>query len=213
MKRGTIINMSTYLYDNALINKISSWTSDTNLHIFGPDEVERIFTVAADENGDKPIQLPMITISRLNTYTINGLTKRPLSYSGIPSSINKDGRVILNAIPIKLTYQIDVITRHFKESDEYCRNFIFNIINYPKLQVEIPYLNQKLIHESSISLSADINNSSGFSIRQVAGQLYRHSITITIDDAYLWDVREKGNYKISDIQLYVNDIHEEQYDL
>ena len=93
------------------------------------------------------------------------------------------------------------------------RNFIFNIINYPKLQVEIPYLNQKLIHESSISLSADINNSSGFSIRQVAGQLYRHSITITIDDAYLWDVREKGNYKISDIQLYVNDIHEEQYDL
>jgi len=44
-----------------------------------------------------------------------------------------DASVNLHAIPIILPYQIDIYTRYLKEADVYCRNFIYNIINYPTL--------------------------------------------------------------------------------
>jgi len=203
--------MSTYLYDDALVNKIRGWTKDTQLQVYGPDEVNRLFTVVADETKDSPIKLPMIAISRETSYTVGSVVKRPLSHKGIPSSIDRSGAVLLNAIPIRLLYQVDIITRHYKESDEYCRNFIFNIINFPKIQVEIPYFNQNLLHDSSITLSPDINNTSSFSIRQVPGQLYRYTLKLSIEDAYLWDVRKKDNLQLTDIQLYVNDETEKEW--
>ena len=37
----------------------------------------------------------------------------------------------LQAIPIRLQYQIDIFTRYREEADEYLRNFVYNILNYP----------------------------------------------------------------------------------
>lgn len=196
--------MSTYLYDEALVDKISNWTKDTQMTIYGPDEVDRLFTVVADTNGDKPIKLPMIAISKLPSYEIRSTVKRPLSYDGLSDNGTSEGKTVLNAIPVKLSYQIDIITRHYAEADEYCRNFIFNIINYPKIVVNIPYLNKNLKHESSITLDPIVENSSGMSIRQVAGQLYRHVVKITIEDAYLFDIRVK-NYVSIDPGVFVDD--------
>lgn len=98
---------------------------------------------------------------------------------------------MLNGIPIQLNYSIDIYTRFLEEAEEYVRNFVYNIINYPKLSIEIPYNDSKYIHNANIILNADINDNSDIPERLIPGQFTRKTIEIIIDDAYLFDYRTK----------------------
>jgi hypothetical protein len=93
----------------------------------------------ADETGDKPVKLPILSISRPGGYDIQNGNKKRLTYDGMMYDATETRSVTLNAIPIGITYQIDVWTRYFKEADAFMRNLIFNIINFPMLKVVIPY--------------------------------------------------------------------------
>ena len=62
--------MSMKLYDNAFTEKIKKWTNDPNLTITSPDETRRVFQYRADIQNDKPIQLPLIAISRGKTIDV-----------------------------------------------------------------------------------------------------------------------------------------------
>ena len=42
------------------------------------------------------------------------------------------------AIPINITYNIDIYTQRYDEGDEYLRAMVFNIVNQPKMKVVIP---------------------------------------------------------------------------
>lgn len=101
---------------------------------------------------------------------------------------NENKVVSLSNIPIGLNYQIDIYTRYFAEADEYMRNFVFNIINYPTLNIEIPYNNINYTHTSNIRLLSEIEDNSDIPERLIAGQFTRFTISITVDDAYLWSV-------------------------
>lgn len=76
--------MSTYLYDEALLKKLKKWTSKSDVHVYGVNEIKRLFEVIADETSDEPIKLPLIALTRSRGYNIvdEGTTKRPLSYQG-----------------------------------------------------------------------------------------------------------------------------------
>ncbi len=200
--------MSVQLYDKALLEKLHKWTGDSNLHIVGPDDTKRIFEVVADNNNDNPIQLPLLVLTRPGGYTIldQGLVKHPLSYNGLKLKYNENTSVVLNAIPISISYQLDVYTRYFEQADEYTRNLVFNIINYPKLTITVPYHDENYRHDSNIRLQSDISDNSSIPERLIAGQFTRMSLQLTIDDAYLWDIRYKDNYKIcSEPEVYVKD--------
>ena len=122
--------MGVYLYDNALLDKFKNWTSSTNITLVGINNTNTMFDVVEDTTNDTPIQLPMIQISRNGGYDVINKQKKPLSYNAL--AIGKKGtqKLVLNAIPISVTYQIDVYTRYLQEADEYMRNLVFNIINY-----------------------------------------------------------------------------------
>ena len=200
--------MSVNLYDKALLEKLSNWTKNTELHIVGPDDARRIFEVVADNTDDKPIQLPMIVLTRPGGYTINdyGLSKKPLSYNGLKLHADVETSVLLNAIPITIPYQLDVYCRYFEEADEYSRNLVFNIINYPKLTITIPYNNENYKHDANIRMDNGVEDNSGIPERLVTGQFTRMTISLNIDDAYLWDTRKVGNWTICDnYQVIVKD--------
>ena len=108
----------------------------------------------------------------------------------------KERTTKLDAIPITINYTLSVFTRYYKEADELVRNLIFNIINYPKIEVEIPYENTGRIHISNLRMGSDIVDNSAISERLSAGQFTIQSFSLNIDDAYLWDVRTKDNYFI-----------------
>ncbi len=174
--------------------------------VLSPQDSTRLFQLRADQENDRPIKLPLIAISRDPELEIISTTKKSLSYDGIHLEATEDTSKVLNAIPIKLSYQLDIYTKYFAEADEYMRNFVFNFINYPKLSIEIPYNNAKIEHDSNVLIESTVTDSSDIPERLISGQFTRLTLKLTIDDAYLFSVPFMDNWKIEtgDIKLIDN---------
>lgn len=188
--------MSVGLYDKAFLDKLTNWTKDTEVTVFGPQETAQVFRTIADQTNDKPIQLPLIVLRRMGGFTVLNTGKRPLSFDGATLDANYNVASQLNGIPISVSYQLDVYTRYFNEADEYARNLVFNIINYPKLDINIPYNNENYIHHSNIRLQGEVEDNSDIPERLIPGQFTRISMKIDVDDAYLFDIRYRDVYSI-----------------
>ena len=188
--------MSIKLYDDALLNKLRRWTLDTTVTVTGVDESTKLFTTIVDQNNDKPIQLPLIALSRPGGFVILDKLKQPKSYNGAKVSYTEERSAKLNAIKISIPYRIDIYARYQEEADEYIRNIVFNIINYPVVKIEIPYHDLGFTHDSNIRISSDVDDNSDVPERLISGQFKRYTIEIVIDDAYLFDINVKDNLKI-----------------
>lgn len=188
--------MSVNYYDKALVDKFKKWVSNTQVQVTGPDETRRKFQIQLDNQNDDPIKLPLIAISRLPSVNILSTNKKPLSYDGAKTDLTEEKGSELNGIPINISYQLDIYTRYLEEADEYAREFIFNIINYPKLKIEIPYNNARIEHVSNIRLNGELQDNSDISERLIPGQFTRFTIPLNIDDAYLFDYKIKDTAKI-----------------
>ena len=163
-----------------------------------------MFQTIADKTEDKPIQLPIICLSRRGGYSLSNPNKRVMSYDGITKDANDKVARQINAIPISIPYQIDVYARYLKEADSFMRDIVFNIINHPTFKVIIPYQGINLEHNANMVLSSDIEDNSDIPERLVTGQFYRMSLTFVVDDAYLWDIRDRGVVTMSGDGLYVD---------
>ena len=188
--------MSVGLYDKAIVEKLSAWTKNTEIHIVGPNDVKRLFELVADTHQDKAIQLPLLVISRKGGYNVLDTAKRNLSFDGATIDVGKRVKCQLNAIPISISYQLDVYTRHFDEADEFSRNLVFNIINYPRLDITIPYEGRNYHHDSNIRMSAEVEDNSDIPERLISGQFTRNTISLTVDDAYLFDIHYNPLYTL-----------------
>ena len=193
--------MSIKLYDDALLNKFKNWTLDTAVTLTGVNESTRLFSTIADMNNDKPIKLPLIALSRPGGFIIEDKYKQPKSYEGVTFAHTKQKSAKLNAIKISIPYQLDIYSYYQEEADEYIRNIVFNIINYPNVTIEIPYHDLGITHDSNIRLSSDVEDNSAVPERLISGQFYRYTIGIVIDDAYLFDVRVKDNLRLVEFHL------------
>ena len=192
--------MAIRFYDEAIANKINSWLPKSNgrkIHVLKPDEVKRLFNVEADERDDKPIQLPLIAISRETQIDVLHPTKRAMSFDGM--MLQSDGKhtLQLDAVPISLTYQIDMYTRHFDEGDELLREMIFKIINNPQLVIELPYNNQKIKQVCAMKLQGRVEDTSSISERLFSGQFTRWTLRVDIDGAYLYSIPYVENVHIN----------------
>lgn len=188
--------MSVTLYDNSLLKKIKSWSNNTQLTITGPSETRRLFETMADKSDDSPIKLPLIAITRNDGFEIQNISKRPLSKNGIRLDANYDKIKTLGAIPITINYQVDVYTRYEEQAQEFARNLVFNFINYPKFQVTLPYNGENYIHDANITLATTVEDNSNIPERLIPGQFTRLTFNISIEDAYLFDIRIRDNLHI-----------------
>lgn len=191
--------MSIMLYDEAVANKINSWlpkSGNRKIQVLKPDEVDRLYQIEADERNDKPLQLPLIAISRSTTIDILQKTMVPMSFDGL--MIESDGlhSLELNAIPISLSYQLDIYTRRYDEGDALLREFIFKLINNPQIVIELPYNNQHFKHVSTIQLQGSVEDTSGISERIVPGQFTRWTLRFDIIGAYLFSLPYVDNVGI-----------------
>ena len=196
--------MSLSLYDDALLKKIQRWTMNTSTVLVGVDESTRLFSTIADTTNDKPIQLPLIALTRPGGFSIDEKYKQPKSYNGAMFTYNNERSAKLNAIKISIPYQIDIYARHIEEADEYIRNIVFNIINYPLLTIHIPYHDLGISHDSNIRIASDVEDNSDIPERLVTGQFRRYTLQLVIDDAYLFDVKVKDNLKIVEGHMHVH---------
>ena len=206
--------MATFLYDEALVEKFKNWTQKSQIDIYGPNETSRMFGVMADKSNDEPIKLPIITLERDRGFEIinDGTTRRPLSYDGVTFNIDSRYGDTLNAIPISIAYQVNVYTRYAKEADILVRNLIFNVINYPGLEIVVPKAGvynketdsyDDYIHMARIEMgNTTIQDNSNERERFIEGNYTKLSFLIQINDAYLWDLRE---HRTAEIEIRIDD--------
>ena len=180
--------MAIYLYDEAVTNKIKKWVKDPHLTITSPDETRRLFEYRADINGDRPIQLPLVALRRDPNIQLRNVNKHSPTFDGVVVQATTKKVETLNVVPITITYQLDIYCRYTREADEYARNFIFNLINYRKVTVEIPYNDSHIEHDSNITIVGDLVDNSDIPERLLPGEFTRYIITFMFDDAYLFSV-------------------------
>lgn len=194
--------MAINLYDKALAEKIQKWIPENSpLTLLSPNDSTNLFKIEADRNNDKPLELPLIAVSRDSNIKILNTSKRYMTFNGIKVATAEQKTMQLNAIPIQLDYQIDIYTRYIEEADEYLREFIFKLINEPKLTIVLPYNNIQYEHDSNIRLYDSVQDNSDIAEHLFHDQFVRYTIKINIDDAYLWSVPAKTNYLIEDTEL------------
>ena len=206
--------MAIRYYDSALTNKIKkAIVSENSILVLGPeDSPEELFTDKADMLHDK-LSLPMIGLIRKRDIDILNTNKKPLSFDGIRLAFfDKDGNKVegdkalkLNAIPIRIEYQLDIYTLKEYDADEYAREFLFYFINNPNVTIELPYNGVKATHTSTVRVEPPLVNNSDIPQKLFKDQIYRYSLNLYIDDAYYFSIPSMNTILISGIEVEVQD--------
>lgn len=201
--------MSASIYDRAILERIRSWVGDVDISVLKPGETARLFEKTADQKSDKPIRLPLIALSREVEMQILNPHRQPKTYDGhMIRAYDDDGREVhldntfkLNAIPVRLGYQLDIITKKLSEADEYVREFMFRLINKPRITIEIPYRGLHLTHVCNVRVDPNVVDNSDIPQRAFPTQFTRLTMSLYIDDAYIFSVDKKDNLSIDGIEL------------
>lgn len=200
--------MAVSYYDDAITFKLKTWIPDNSkLRVLKPDETKRLFEIKADDSGDQPIKLPLITLSRKPEIELLSTIKQQKSYdglrivshgglgSGTSTSLSNPGiTALMNVIPIKVEYQLDIWTKTLEECEGYVRNFLFKLINNPLIVIEIPYNNMDIRHTANLRVLPNIADTSDIAERIFKGQFTRYTIQFELHDGFLFSIPYKNNW-------------------
>lgn len=198
--------MALRYYDDAIVAKLKKWIpSNAKLRVLKPDETSRFFALNAEDTNDRPADLPLIMLSRGKDFELLLNIKSPKSFDGlrITSDDRNNKTALLNAIPIKVEYQVDIVTKTEEENDEYLRNFLFKLINNPTIYIDIPYNGMNLKHIANLRVLSTVSDTSDISEILFVGQFTRYTIHIELQDGFLFNIPYKQNWTIKDSELQV----------
>lgn len=208
--------MAISYYDDAVTAKIKGWLADNSiLRVLNPDETKRAIELHAEDSGDAPLKLPLLTISRNKEIEIANAIKQNKSFDGL--IVKKDTQnvatVHMNVIPVKTLYQLDIYTKKQLEADEYVRQFLFKLINNPQIIVEIPYNNYIIKHTANLRVLNSVSDTSDIPNHLFAGQFYRWTIQLELQDGFLFSIPYKKNWRFIGFELATCDRIEDPLEL
>lgn len=190
--------MACRYYDDILVAKIQKWLpTASNLRVLAPSETKRLFELSAEDNGDKPISLPLIALNRHKDIELLSNVKSSKSYDGLKLLASPETTLQLNVLPIKLMYDLVIYTKTEEEADEYTRNFLFKLINNPVIKVKIPYNDTQIEHIANIRVLPNISDTSDINERVFSGQFYCWTIQLEIQDAFLFSLPYRRNWQLA----------------
>lgn len=200
--------MAINYYDEAITQKIKGWLADSSkLRVLSPDEHTRLVQLAADESNDQPLKLPLISITRNKDIEIESTIKQNRSFDGLIIGKDNDAAttIHLNVIPIKVNYQIDIYTKKRIEADEYVRQYLFKLINNPQIIIELPYNNYVVRHTANLRVLGTISDTSDIPTHLFAGQFYRWSIQLELQDGFLFSIPQKQGWRLIGLEVTAAD--------
>lgn len=189
--------MACRYYDDILTIKLRNWLPEaTDLRVLSPSETKKLFELQADDKGDLPLRLPLISLNRHKDVELLSTVKSPKSYDGIKLLTDQSKTLQLNVLPIKLMYDLVIYTKTAEEVDEYVRSFLFKLINNPVIKVHIPYNDANIEHIANIRVLSNISDTSDISERLFSGQFHCWTIQLEIQDAFLFSVPYRRNWQL-----------------
>ena len=200
--------MAISYYDDAVTTKIKGWLADNStLRVLTPDETNRVVELQAEDSGDKPLKLPLLTISRNKELEITNTIKQNKSFDGLVvlNDTANATTVHMNVIPVKTLYQLDIYTKRQLDADEYVRQFLFKLINNPQIIVEIPYNNYIIKHTANLRVLNSVSDTSDIPTHIFPGQFYRWTIQLELQDGFLFSIPYKKNWRFVGVELALCD--------
>lgn len=185
--------MSVYFYDKALVTHFRDILDDNRIHILPVEQAIR-FTAQLQRDD---VKFPLISTTRLG-YSIRSSDRNfaALHSGGYQRRTSEGTNMFAQIIPIRIEYQLDVFTVDQRSCDELIRELIFHISQHPTLSVEIPYC-LDTEHVFNIFLDDDIVDNSDTVEHVNKGVLFRNTLTLYTDDAYLFASREQLHGKVT----------------
>lgn len=203
-----------YDYDNALVEELNERFNknpkDETVHkkkiyIVSPEDTLDMNAVLSNDK----IQLPIISINRLG-WSLQDKRPHPLRFSGkLVEILEGDVKMYLHAMPIIINYSIDVWTNTRLENDLIMRELLWYYSLNPTLEVHIPY-GYNHNHTFNIFFNNEIEDNSDIVEHKNKGRLFRQTVTLYTDDAYLWKT-SKSVVKFEGIDFYIKDGKEVLY--
>lgn len=185
--------MSVKLYDDAIINNFRDILSDSRIHIL---PVEQALKFTAQLNRDD-ITFPLISTTRLGySIKLNEVNFNGLHTGGYQRREGNGTTIFAQVIPIRINYQVDVFTVNKELGDEIIRELVFYLLQNPTLKVEIPY-NLNIKHAFNLFLESDVVDNSDTVEHINKGVLFRNTLSMYTDDAYLFASREQLHGNVS----------------
>ncbi len=188
--------MAVRYYDDVIAAKLKRWNPIADLRVLKPNEVKRLFALNAEDSGDKLLTLPCIALSRNNDLEIEANIKTPKSYAGLKLRQTEAETLLLNAIPVRPQYQLDIYTKTAEEGDEYLRQYLFKLINNPVIKIVVPYNGVEVEQIANIRVMNTVSDTSEISERLFSGQFTRWTIQFEVQDAFLYDIPYRKNWKL-----------------
>lgn len=180
-----------YMYDTAIINDLRQIFSDDRIHIVPPEDAFDLIGTLKEDT----IVFPFISLQRPGWQLIDDTKTSHLTFEGKVDDISiidtdddvEDANITrLQALPIRINYQIDVWTESRKENDAIMRELIWYYTLYPTLNVDVEYENIKRKHHFNIFFDNDIEDNSDLTQHSKRGRYFRQTIGLYTNDAYLW---------------------------
>ena len=197
--------MGIKIYDDAIVKKFKKWWPDKNLRILKPNETNRLWGILANENNDEPLTLPLLSISRDPSIGLDIAGRRSLSCDGIKLDGSESETLQLNAIPISITYQIDIYTQKYEDGDTILRALVLNLVNHPKMKVLIPYNDVQIKHVANLWIDGDLTDNSDIPEKKFPDQFTRWTIRVAVHDAFLFSVPVAMNSRLIGAERQIKD--------
>lgn len=179
-----------YLYDNAIVDDL--------IRSFNPDNIdnpvvkvispEQIVGIAAQIQNDE-IAFPIVAVSRPDAINIdNDSLNFTKMHKGIQSVIDSKTNELYyeKSIPIKITYDLTILTTNTVDRDELVRELLFKYTSMYFLTIKLPYeCSRKIRFGVTLAPDSEIEYTSSSADYIEKGQLYQSIIHLKCDGCVL----------------------------
>ena len=185
--------MSVDFYDKAIIKHFREIFDDNRISILPVEQAIRFTAQLRQDN----VVFPLISTNRLGySLKLNEVNFNALRQGGFQNRGADGINTFAQIIPIRINYQVDVFTVSKAQGDALLRELIFHLMLHPTLQVDVPY-QLDMTHNFNLFLENDIVDNSDTVEHVNKGVLFRNTITLYTDDAYLFKSRQELHGKVT----------------
>lgn len=174
-----------YLYDKAIVEDLSQCLGKDTVRVIDP---EAIVDLAAQIENDE-ISFPLIALTRSPAPAIdNSRTNFTMMHNGVSTVIDPETNNVYNekVLPIKLVYNLTVLTTNQADMDEIIRELLFKYIQMYFLTIRLPYESDRKIRFGiRIDPNTEIEQTSGSAEYLKSGALYQAIIPLYCDGCVL----------------------------
>ena len=179
-----------YCYDNAIVDDLiqsfnPNSVQNSVVKVISPD---KILGLAAQIQGDK-ISFPIVALNRDESTSID-LDRMNFTrmHFGIQSVLDTETNELYyeKSIPIKLSYDLTVLTTNTADRDELLKELLFKYGNMYFLTIQLPYYcKRKIRFGITLNTESEIRHSSGNFEYLENGQLYQTIIPLRCEGCVL----------------------------